>query len=170
MAPQNKTALLKRFESMWKLEWANIILIGGIILFLFLIGKLKPTIFIIVSFFMTAIFLWIGGHFWKDKYLSLRDNTPISDARLKWYKWQELWKWGLLIPPIVMAVELYLNPILTAEFWVGLGFWALAIAEWINYYHRQLMHFDNPADFKRLISGRGLRQSHLSRELERLKP
>jgi hypothetical protein len=49
-----------------------------------------------------------------------------------------------------------------------IAIWALvilAIAEYINYYHIQLQHFDHAADFKRLMSGRGFRQSHMARDL-----
>jgi hypothetical protein len=31
----------------------------------------------------------------------------------------------------------------------------LAALEYMNYYHRQLQHFDNMADFKRLITAEG---------------
>jgi hypothetical protein len=43
----------------------------------------------------------------------------------------------------------------------------LAVLEYINYYHVQLQHFDHAPDWKRLISGRGFRRSHLAREIER---
>ena len=41
----------------------------------------------------------------------------------------------------------------------------LATLEYVNYYHRQLQHFDNASDFKRLLAGGGLRQSHMARDL-----
>jgi hypothetical protein len=41
----------------------------------------------------------------------------------------------------------------------------LAMLEYINYYHRQLQHFDNAADLKRLLSGKGFKRSHMAREL-----
>ena len=41
----------------------------------------------------------------------------------------------------------------------------LAVLEYINYYQRQLQHFDNVADFKRLITGKGLKTSHMARDL-----
>ena len=45
----------------------------------------------------------------------------------------------------------------------------LAALEYINYYHRQLQHFDNAADFKRLMSGRGFRRSQMAADLERFR-
>ncbi|NRD89867.1 hypothetical protein C8024_11005 [Sphingopyxis sp. BSNA05] len=43
---------------------------------------------------------------------------------------------------------------------------ALAVAEYINYYHRQLQHFDNMADFKQLLSGKGFRRSQMAVDLD----
>jgi hypothetical protein len=41
----------------------------------------------------------------------------------------------------------------------------LAALEYVNYYHRQLQHFDRWSDFKRLVSARRLRPSHMARAL-----
>jgi hypothetical protein len=35
----------------------------------------------------------------------------------------------------------------------------------VNYYHFQLQHFDHADDFQRLLSGKGFRQSHLSKSI-----
>jgi hypothetical protein len=43
---------------------------------------------------------------------------------------------------------------------------ALAALEYVNYYHRQLQHFDSWADFKRLLAGKGFRKSWMARDLE----
>jgi len=40
------------------------------------------------------------------------------------------------------------------------------VLEHVNYYHRQLQHFDHWPDFKRLITGRGFRRSQLSVDLD----
>ena len=42
---------------------------------------------------------------------------------------------------------------------------ALAALEYVNYYHRQLQHFDNITEFKRLIFGKGFRVSQMARDL-----
>ena len=41
----------------------------------------------------------------------------------------------------------------------------LAALEYVNYYHWQLQHFDNWADFKRLLALRPLKQAHSARSL-----
>jgi hypothetical protein len=46
----------------------------------------------------------------------------------------------------------------------GLCFAALAVAEHVNYFHRQLM-YDNAADLRWLVRHRRLRRSHLAVDL-----
>ena len=55
----------------------------------------------------------------------------------------------------------------TAAAIAGWVFSALAILEYVNYYHIQLQHFDHRADWLRLLAGKGFRASHLSRALKR---
>lgn len=43
----------------------------------------------------------------------------------------------------------------------------LAVLEYINYYHRQLQHFDHWPDFKRLMSGRGFAPAQMAVDLAR---
>jgi hypothetical protein len=46
-------------------------------------------------------------------------------------------------------------------------FAALAVLEYVNYYHIQLQHFDHGPDRARLMAGQGFRASHLARALKR---
>ncbi len=43
----------------------------------------------------------------------------------------------------------------------------LALAEYVNYFHRQLQHFDHRPDLRRLLAGRGFRPAKLNRDLAR---
>jgi hypothetical protein len=49
------------------------------------------------------------------------------------------------------------------------AFALLATLEYINYFVVQLQHFDHAPDFRRLISGRGFRRSHLARAITRFR-
>jgi len=42
----------------------------------------------------------------------------------------------------------------------------MAVLEYINYYHRQIQHFDHMSDFKRLIKGRGFRPAQMNQDLK----
>jgi hypothetical protein len=41
----------------------------------------------------------------------------------------------------------------------------LSWLEYVNYYHRQLQHFDNWEDFKRLVTTARLKRAHMARDL-----
>ncbi|MEN9392769.1 MAG: hypothetical protein RLZZ104_1112, partial [Pseudomonadota bacterium] len=51
---------------------------------------------------------------------------------------------------------------------IATGCAVLAVLEYINYYHRQLQHFDNGEDFQRLLAGKGFRKSWMARDIEAL--
>jgi hypothetical protein len=55
-----------------------------------------------------------------------------------------------------------------ADRYAATGCAILAALEYVNYYHRQLQHFDNREDFRRLLAGKGFRKSWLARDLESL--
>jgi hypothetical protein len=61
------------------------------------------------------------------------------------------------------------GPQLSAQFLAPAVLLLLAVLEYVNYYHVQLQHFDHDADWRRLMSGRGFRPSHLAREIDRWK-
>jgi hypothetical protein len=53
----------------------------------------------------------------------------------------------------------------TAQRIAAVSLMTLAALEYVNYYKIQLQHFDNWADFSRLIRGRGFRKSHMARDI-----
>jgi len=59
------------------------------------------------------------------------------------------------------------SPPFAVERIVALVCLALAVLEYVNYYHIQLQHFDHAADWKRLLAGKGLRPSSMARDLAR---
>ena len=46
---------------------------------------------------------------------------------------------------------------------------SLAVLEYVNYYHRQLQHFDHLADLRRLFAGRGFRAAQMAEDLRRFR-
>ena len=53
----------------------------------------------------------------------------------------------------------------TADRWAAAACATMAVLEYVNYYHRQIQHFDNKADFRRMLAGKGFRQSWMARDL-----
>ena len=48
---------------------------------------------------------------------------------------------------------------------IAAGAALLAALEYVNYYHVQLQHFDNAADWRRLLGAAGFRRAHMARDL-----
>lgn len=80
---------------------------------------------------------------------------------------------ALLIASLIaagLAGASWFIPALSVSFgdWVAASILALLAAlEYVNYYHRQLQHFDHLADLKRLFSGQGFRKAQMAVDLER---
>ena len=110
-----------------------------------------------------------GTIYLRAKYRQVAFGLPIDNALRQVGRAQV----PLLILTLIavgLCAWCWVNPALTrglAERWVVTAAAILALLEYINYYHRQLQHFDNANDWQRLLSGRGFRVSQLRRDLER---
>ncbi len=116
-----------------------------------------------------AAMLVAGTRYLRAKYRQLSDRQPLTDV----LAWLAAAQFPLLAATLVALAAMicgWLAPALTrglAERWVVTAAALLALLEYINYYHRQLQHFDNANDWRRLLSGKGFRKSRLRRDLER---
>ena len=149
------------------MEAGNALLIPAITLFL-TFGKVSwATLF---SFVPVCLLLVIGAYYWRSKLRYLQTGQPLNPAveRIAMWQWPSL---ILTLIAIACAALVWVRPDLSA----GLGdriavtvMAALAGLEYVNYYHRQLQHFDNAADFARLMQGKGFRKSQLRCDMDRL--
>ena len=115
------------------------------------------------------LLLVIGAYYWRAKLKALEDSTYNFQRALRWIA---VLQWPSLILTIVACLAVLLawgEPAWYRGPWdMGAATFAasLAVLEYINYYHRQLQHFDNASDFRRLLQGKGLRRSQLARDLK----
>lgn len=110
-----------------------------------------------------------GATYLRAKYQQLNRGLPIDHALLGLAAAQIPLLAGVLIALATMA-WVWLYPIRVgtlAERWTVTVAALMAALEYVNYYHRQLQHFDNANDWKRLLRGKGFRKSPLRRDLER---
>ncbi len=115
-----------------------------------------------------TLLLIIGAVYWRAKVRKLRDkNYDLGPVLAKIS--------GIRLPVLVLTI---LGTAAVIASWLVPGLaissadricasvaTTLAALEYINYYHRQLQHFDNAADFKRLLAGKGFRISQMARDL-----
>ena len=168
----SKLALTKRLDGYWKMELGNVCLVPVCMvltayLFEYPLGWL--TWFSLVP--MCGL-LMIGGLYWRAKLLHVQGQRLSMERLLPWVHRMQ---W-----PFAVSSILVLALCLTS--WVGdnlaLSFGdkitasvaaTLAVLEYVNYYHRQLQHFDHAADWKRLLGGKGFRESQMATDLRRFR-
>lgn len=160
---------VRRLTTYWKIEAGNAVLVPALAVYLVLESGGSISAALVLSGLACSFLLVIGAIALRMMRRKARgESNAIADripllARMRW-------------PAIALCVaaaaanavdwlsgsaefsEQYLAPAVLL---------ILAVLEYINYYHVQLQHFDHAPDWRRLVSGRGFRRSHLAREIDR---
>ena len=166
----SRSKLRKRLSQYWKLELGNAVFIPAVAAYLAHSagGGLGPLTWL--TFLPMCGLLLIGSLYWRGKLHAL-DGQPgsLNSALALADKLDK----ALLVASsmaIVFAAASWIYPALSASFAdrVAASVCAtLAGLEYVNYYRRQLQHFDHAADFKRLLAGKGFRQAQMAVDLAR---
>ena len=158
-------ALIARLDPYWKMEAANIAAVPGMVI-VFTKGEigwisLPPML-------ATCMLLAIGAIYWRSKVRQLRQVQADHNAVLRWINRLQRPSLILTVIGAAAAALAWLVPGLargTPDRIAASVLAVLAGLEYINYYHRQLQHFDNAADFRRMLAGKGFRPSWMARDL-----
>jgi len=160
--------LLLRLKPYWMMEPANIVLVSALAYFLIKVpSRGQITTAVIASMLATSFLLVIGTFAWKMVVDGLEGN-PSSERN--WTPWLDRARWPalflLFLALAATAAEAFATlPRLSASLVGASILCLLAILEYVNYYHYQLQHFDHADDFRKLLSGRGFRKSHLAKSI-----
>ena len=157
---------LRNFGNYAAMEALNIVLMPGVAWFFGRPDSLAQWAAMLAASAATAWFLAIGTLYWRGlaRRLAGRDRGSLDKA-LAVAHWAERPGVALIgIAIVATAAALTVDGATRASI-AALLLSVLAILEYGNYYHRQLQHFDNAADLKRLLSGAGLKRSHMARDL-----
>lgn len=167
-AQSNREALIARLSGYWKMEAGNVVLLPAFMAFL---ADNRISAASIIAMAAMMALLAIGAIYWRAKLHQIEHgNSPDKTIEVI----------AALDKPMALASALAIAAAIavwtvdgvaagTADRWIATTSAALAGLEYINYYHRQLQHFDRLSDWKRLRSGRGFRKSQLRQDIERLK-
>ncbi|MCX4865346.1 MULTISPECIES: multidrug transporter [Streptomyces] len=158
-ATRSRPALLRRLRMLTLLEAANIALIGWAVFAA--LGAPFSTANA-VGFALVAGLLLIGSGYWALKVRQLRTGARQPPAIGVFRPLRPLCALALAAGLAVMVPALPGRP--PSEWAPGLVLYGLGLAEYVNYFHRQLMH-DTAADWRRLLRTRRLRRSHLAEDL-----
>ncbi|MFJ4962816.1 hypothetical protein EES43_16445 [Streptomyces sp. ADI96-02] len=156
---RTRAALLKRLRTLTLLEAANIALIGWAV-FAALGAPFSPAN--AAGYGLVAVLLIVGSAYWALKLRQLRTGARKPPLIGLFWWLRPLCALALAAGLAVLAVAAPGRP---PSAWVpGLVLYGLALAEYVNYFHRQLMH-DTRADWRRLLRTRRPRRSHLAEDL-----
>ena len=125
----------------------------------------------LVPLLATVLLLGIGAAYWRFKVQQLKRERPGSNVlrQIERLRWPSL---GLALLGGLVAIIGWAVPALTMGLPDRIAATVLAVLaalEYVNYYHRQLQHFDNLTDFRRMLAGKGFRQSWMARDLAALR-
>lgn len=158
----------RRLAWYWQVEVANALAV--------------PALFIAVGFSLGEGLRWpvvaalvpvcallvIGGLYWRGKLHELRGDGSVLEGVLVLADRAQRPVLGLTGVALLIGTGGVVLPVLGSErgdSWSPLIAGLLALAEYVNYYHRQLQHFDNWPDFRRLITGKGFRPAKMAVDL-----
>lgn len=164
---QKDSAVSRRLRSYWKMEAVNVAFVPAFaaIGVWYFDGTLTP------AFWLNALacsaLLFIGTIYLRAISKRADGDRRFFDQSLPWLAKAETPAAVLVVAAVAAWIgersmgEPAISPSGIASALLA----ALATLEYVNYYRVQLQHFDNAADFKRLMSGRGFRKSHMARDI-----
>jgi hypothetical protein len=156
----------RNFGSYALMEAVSVVLVPAAALGLAPPTKPVEILLMAVAIGACAGFLLVGAAYWRALDHRLRRANRTLLARV--LAFADVVEAPLLLLTGAAAIALiyalwlvgWTTPVIAAAVLI-----LLAALEYVNYYHRQLQHFDRWSDFKRLISTRQLRPSHMARGL-----
>lgn len=156
------------FAGYARLEAINVVFVPGLALGYGWPRTIAEAVAIGVAIIAAAGFLVIGTLYWRGLAARLRgDSSTAMTAALRT---ADRWERPLVVVTALASILLAVGIVTlgwTAAMIASAVLTALAWLEYVNYYHWQLQHFDRMADTRRLLAGRGLRRSHMARDLAR---
>lgn len=149
------------------MEAANVVLIPALALGAVIWAGERVPPALIYALYPNMAMLAIGALYWRAALKRLQGDAKPMDYWLGWIAGLQRFVLVFLFLAFGAAmIDVWEGGAVTTA---RIAIWALvilAIAEYINYYHVQLQHFDHAADFKRLLKGQGFRASHMARDLK----
>lgn len=165
----SRAKIKERLSSYWKMEGANVFLVPGLIAFLASSADWSLGWTTVLALVPVCLLLAIGAQYWRAKLIQLSSGAPFPPTIGLIAKLKVPSLVAVLVATVTTMASFLVDGIAAseAERWVASAMTLLAVLEYVNYYHRQLQHFDHLPDLKRLFSGRGFRQSQMAIDIAR---
>lgn len=158
---------MRDFKEYARLEAMNIFLLPGFVIFLSGPKNLREFATMALPIIACASFLFIGTIYWRalDKRLKRAGDDAMMrtlDCASRVEKPLLLLLFLALLTTLFSALSVGLTSVIIGNLFLV----AMAVLEYVNYYHYQLMNFDRASDFARLLKTRKFRRSHMARDLK----
>ena len=166
---RNRADLLARLEPYWKMEAANTLALPALAIWF---SKGQLSWISLVPMAAMVLLLVIGTLYWRGKVRQLKGEPQNWTGLLRILARLQMPALALTVAGCVTAMLGWFGSDMArgmADRWAATGCATLAALEYVNYYHRQLQHFDNKADFRRMLAGKGFRRSWMARDLAALR-
>lgn len=164
----DKNALIDRLDGYWKLEALNVALVPAAIFVTAYFLDAKLGLLSWLCFIPMSGLLALGAAYWRSKLAQLRGDRSVLADVMRWADRLDILFAVTSALALLAAMASWIWPMLSVSLAdrIAASIAAtLAVLEYINYYHRQVQHFDHAADWQRLAAGKGFRRSQMSLDL-----
>lgn len=167
-----RQTLEKRLTGYWKMEVGNAVLLPVCMALIALMLDSMLGLLSWLTFVPMCLLLVLGGLYWRGKLHALQGSKTSLHTALAIADKAQGPLLVLSSAAIVAALAAWIVPAMSvslADRICASVAAALAGLEYVNYYHRQLQHFDHAEDWQRLVSGRGFRPAQMAVDLRRFR-
>lgn len=161
----SQNSVAKRLRWYWQMEAGNALIVPAAAVGLVWWAGGAASVSLAVAATACSALLVIGALYWRAVLRQIEGASAVMDYWLPRLAAVERLSLGLLASAIAMTLLELLLWGWTASRIAAAALTVLAALEYVNYYRIQLQHFDNWADFRRLLTGRGFRRAHMARDI-----
>jgi|CXWL01.1.fsa_nt_gi hypothetical protein len=163
--PAGENSVAKRLRWYWQMEAGNALFVPAAAVVLVWWAGGAASVALAVAAIACSALLVIGALYWRAVLRQIEGASAVMDYWLPRLAVAEGASLGLVASATVVTVLELLLWGWTASRIAAAALTVLAALEYVNYYRIQLQHFDNWADLKRLMTGRGFRKAHMARDI-----
>ena len=159
------TRRLRDFGSYANLEAFNAVLLPALAIYFGWPADRGGAILLAVAIFALIIGLVVGALYWWGVAARLKRRTQPMARALRLADLAQRPMLVATLAAIALCGWQVADKGMSLTNIVAIVVTALAALEYINYYHVQLQHFDNRADFKKMLRGAGFKRAHMAKDL-----
>lgn len=150
----------------WKMERACAFIFPPLAFALVRPGSLIAASVLTLALVACCSILWVGAAYWRAVWARLALGETSMDATLSMAQRWKPFCFATTILSLAVSIANILSTGTGVSSIVALGFSALAVLEYVNYYHIQLQNFDHGPTFRRFLTRRTFPPAHLAKDLK----